>query len=168
MKLANPCYQYVTDWFAQPLSPTHLLYPHINQKRLTRIIPEVASIIYRFFEDIPFFQITNLKMDIDSYEKYLAHIFKDNPDKAILMKKESWKHTKAMCDDVIRHDFDTIVFLMREHGVCRDIVIITEWIGYCIESLECISLIHSEYSASKKKKPLHVICESKDYFDLYS
>ena len=172
MKLVNPCYQYAIDWFAQPLSPTHLLYPYINQKRLARILPEIIPIIYRIFEDMPFYQISVLKMDIDSYEKYLALVFQGNPEKATLIKKESWKHTKAMCDDAVANDFDTIEMLMLEHSVCTNNITITQWIGYCIESLECIKNIHTEYSMSKKPKvpvPIRIIYEeSKEEFDPYS
>ena len=170
MKLATPCYQYVTDWFDQPLSPNHILYNDIHQKRLNRIIPEIANIICRFFEDMPFFQISILKMDIDSYEQYLALVFQGNPEKATLIKKESWKHTKTMCDDAVANDFDTIEILMMEHSVCKNNITITQWIGYCIESLECIKNIHTEYSMSKKPKvpaPIRMIYESKEEFDPY-
>jgi hypothetical protein len=171
MKLATPCYQYVIDWFAQPLSPTHVLYNDIHQKRLNRIIPEVSEIIYRFFEDMPFFQISLLKMDMESYEKYISELLKDHPEKGRLIKRVCWKHTYEMCDDASVNDFDTIQCLMQEHGVCKDKAAITEWIGYCIESLECIKNIHTEYHMSKKPKvpaPIRIMYESKEEFDPYS
>ena len=172
MKLATPCYQYVIDWFDQPLSPNHVLYNDIHHKRLNRIIPEIASIIYRLFEDMPFYQISLLKMDMESYEKYISEVFKTHPEKDSLIKRVCWKHIYEMCDDSLIHDFDTIESLMQEHGVCKNKATITEWIGYCIESLECIKNIHTEYSMSKKPTapaPIRIIYEeSKEEFDPYS